>query len=442
MNGTRILARALLLSVVVAGGCTMDFPRSWWDRPCGNGVLDEGEACDDGNQSSADGCSNQCQVEDGWHCDGEPSACAADCGDGKAVGTEECDDGNLASGDGCDIHCKQEDGWVCANSADGPSVCESKCGDGFIRADEVCDDGNTDSGDGCSANCTLEDGWTCDDNEPTVCQPICGDGKKLGNEACDDGNTDDCDGCAGDCSHEDGVCGDGYRDCGEACDDGNTVSGDGCHEDCSAADCSNGSVTDCNAATNIASSAFVDPEPPPGFIECAGFQNTAGDDVDKNWEVNCLGHDWILRIRYWDTNTDPWTLLGDAILSPAITAAYNQETFDASNQGGTEGMLADQGVVLLEDDPAGTQVSNVSCDTDGDQKPNYGANDLYFANSTNTKNLFVCSAEDDLVDGNGQIVHLCGADQELLLFNASLGHCAQDPGTFTHLAIAIYYQLQ
>lgn len=31
--------------------------------PCGNGVLDEGEACDDGNAASGDGCSATCKVE-------------------------------------------------------------------------------------------------------------------------------------------------------------------------------------------------------------------------------------------------------------------------------------------------------------------------------------------------------------------------------------------
>lgn len=30
---------------------------------CGNGVLDEGEACDDGNTENGDGCDNECQTE-------------------------------------------------------------------------------------------------------------------------------------------------------------------------------------------------------------------------------------------------------------------------------------------------------------------------------------------------------------------------------------------
>jgi len=35
---------------------------------CGNGVLDTGEQCDDGNTFIGDGCSNYCQIEDGWQC--------------------------------------------------------------------------------------------------------------------------------------------------------------------------------------------------------------------------------------------------------------------------------------------------------------------------------------------------------------------------------------
>ncbi len=35
---------------------------------CGNGLLDPGENCDDGNSVSGDGCSDTCQVEPGWTC--------------------------------------------------------------------------------------------------------------------------------------------------------------------------------------------------------------------------------------------------------------------------------------------------------------------------------------------------------------------------------------
>ncbi len=44
---------------------------------CGDGALDEGEACDDGGQEAGDGCSATCELEQGFACEGTPSACTA-----------------------------------------------------------------------------------------------------------------------------------------------------------------------------------------------------------------------------------------------------------------------------------------------------------------------------------------------------------------------------
>lgn len=44
--------------------CAAELPPS----DCGNGKLDQGEQCDDGNDFVNDGCSNTCQVENGWEC--------------------------------------------------------------------------------------------------------------------------------------------------------------------------------------------------------------------------------------------------------------------------------------------------------------------------------------------------------------------------------------
>jgi cysteine-rich repeat protein len=94
---------------------------------CGDGVVDEGEACDDGNNINGDGCSASCTIE-------------AYCSDGVLDIGESCDDGNNIDGDGCSSECG----------------IEPFCGDGNLGPGEQCDDGNNDNGDGCSALCETE----------------------------------------------------------------------------------------------------------------------------------------------------------------------------------------------------------------------------------------------------------------------------------------------
>ena len=84
------------------------------DAACGDGVLQAGEECDDGNTVDGDGCSSSCQIarslelEAGYVCPipGEP--CQTVCGDGIVAGKEECDDGNTVSHDGCSALCHIE----------------------------------------------------------------------------------------------------------------------------------------------------------------------------------------------------------------------------------------------------------------------------------------------------------------------------------------------
>jgi cysteine-rich repeat protein len=184
---------ASLITILGLAGCGGSNPI------CGDGTVDTGEQCDDGNTVAGDGCSATCTTE----------STSAVCGDGK-VNTdagEQCDDGNTKSGDGCSATCKTEVAGV--------------CGDGTVNTGEQCDDGNTVAGDGCSATCQTESG------------AVCGDGKKDDFEQCDDGNTKSGDGCSATCQNEvPGVCGDGTVNGTEECDDGNMVAGDGCEADC------------------------------------------------------------------------------------------------------------------------------------------------------------------------------------------------------------------
>jgi cysteine-rich repeat protein len=178
---------------------------------CGDGIVDPGEECDDGNTDDCDGCSNHCTLVTG-------------CGDSVVCGAEQCDDGNTTSCDGCSSTCTTESGLLCGdgivNTTCGeqcdppvPGRCDATCqripycGDGIVDPGEECDDGNTDDCDGCSNHCTLVTG--------------CGDGVVCGAEQCDDGNITSCDGCSSTCTIEQGFrCGDGIIDpaCGEQCD--------------------------------------------------------------------------------------------------------------------------------------------------------------------------------------------------------------------------------
>src|SRR5262249_3545779 len=95
------------------------------DLLCGNGVMDLGEECDDGNEDPNDACTNTCQ--------------AARCGDGIVeIGVEQCDDGNRNNNDACSNKCT-----------------ETTCGDGIVQTGEECDDGNNIPNDGCT-NCMLD----------------------------------------------------------------------------------------------------------------------------------------------------------------------------------------------------------------------------------------------------------------------------------------------
>jgi cysteine-rich repeat protein len=145
------------------------------------------------------------------------------CGDGHVDEGEECDDGNTTSGDGCSSTCKKE-------------TSSATCGNGVVEAGESCDDGNKSAGDGCDASCQPEKGFTCT-GAPSHCTTTCGDGIQAGTEQCDDGNTMSGDGCSSTCTKEPppmGVCGDGHVDPGEDCDHGtaNGMPGDSCSSTC------------------------------------------------------------------------------------------------------------------------------------------------------------------------------------------------------------------
>jgi fibro-slime domain-containing protein len=205
---------------------------------CGDGALDPGEECEDGNRMNGDGCSSVCELE----CAPEDEPCTeVVCGDGILGVGETCDDRNDRSDDGCSSSCAIEPGYVCPVPG---AACERapSCGDGVIGVGESCDDGAMASRDGCSSTCAIEDGFDCQ-GMPSVCSPTtCGNGTVQGGESCDDGNALPFDGCSTGCRLEPtctpgmgctSPCGDGIVIGNEQCDDGNRRNGDGCSASCS-----------------------------------------------------------------------------------------------------------------------------------------------------------------------------------------------------------------
>ncbi|HEX3596475.1 MAG TPA: DUF4215 domain-containing protein, partial [Polyangiaceae bacterium] len=233
-------------------------------RTCGNGKIEGNEVCDDANTKSGDGCAGDCSgVETGYTCARPGETCVvtqqpATCGNGVVESGEECDDGNASdsdasANDGCTADCKLEQGWVCPTPG---AACQplQYCGDGMVEGSlsEGCDDGNAVPGDGCSGICQIEPGYSCPTaNQACVNLWVCGNGKVDPGESCDDGNTADGDGCRANCSVEPGytcpkaadgtggackqtqkICGDAIITSGEECDDGNKAASDGCDATC------------------------------------------------------------------------------------------------------------------------------------------------------------------------------------------------------------------
>jgi cysteine-rich repeat protein len=242
--------------------------------PCGDGVVDEGQECDDGNRVDGDGCSSTCRFELGAEVEpnddertaggpfrapfgvhgviADPSdrdVFAFDLDAYTELTFETFDASGQRSCQGADTALRLWDaagtlllsdddsgGNACARIAPGqlapgryyvavsgfsgptPYVLRvtalARCGDGVISGGETCE-----GGPACDARCHVI--------------PPCGDGVVQPPETCDDGNRTPGDGCDANCQREPS-CGDGVRQAGEECDDGNHATGDCCDATCHA----------------------------------------------------------------------------------------------------------------------------------------------------------------------------------------------------------------
>lgn len=221
---------------------------------CGNGVVDTGEACDDGNYVNNDSCNNLCRLPR--------------CGDAIVQFSEQCDDGNSVNVDSCSNLCLQprcgdsvtQSGEQCddgnpVNTDACTTTCQNaRCGDGIVQLGEACDDGNQVNSDACTNQCRaptcgdgiIQSGEECDDGNPVnadgcsnSCQNArCGDRIVQLGEQCDDGNGDNLDACTNACRRS--ICGDGIIQSGEQCDDGNQINTDACSNLCRPPACGNG----------------------------------------------------------------------------------------------------------------------------------------------------------------------------------------------------------
>jgi cysteine-rich repeat protein len=210
---------------------------AWASGTCGDGVRQQTEECDDGNDSDRDDCLPSCRLPE--------------CGDGfvhdQGTGDEACDDGD-ANGPypaECTDECKL---GLCGNGEvdDG-----EECDDGVA---ELVSDGNYVRGNHENAACTPSCAFnSCGDGGAYVIQ-VEGQENPYGLEECDDGGNGVSDPCTDECDWN--RCGDGvwyavsYEEAyfdrtgdgnpiadnpseGEECDDGNDVDGDGCDAQCS-----------------------------------------------------------------------------------------------------------------------------------------------------------------------------------------------------------------
>ncbi|HRE87547.1 MAG TPA: FG-GAP-like repeat-containing protein [Myxococcota bacterium] len=265
------------------------------EDPCGDGVVAEGEECDDDNRIAGDGCSDRCVVESGYACrDGSPSICGdvdecleatdecspmAECENTEGAYRCECLGGYVGDGRTCVLVDPCEPGeFDCPEHStcnrEAPGVYTCVCDPGFGQNGEVCSDLDECvlGIDTCHAQAmcsNLEGGFGCE------CRPgFSGDGF-----TCE--NIDDC--ASAPCRNG-GTCQDGVGSFTCACAPG--YSGDTCAtdiDDCASSPCLNGGT--CDDGVNSFTCQCIASYTGPTCEVCPGTRADCNDDPGDGCET-------------------------------------------------------------------------------------------------------------------------------------------------------------
>jgi cysteine-rich repeat protein len=202
---------------------------------CGNGSVDPGEDCEDGNTADGDCCSSSCQFEgSGNHCD-DGNACtdldqcdgAGNCSSGAAL---DCNDSNVCTDDSCDpgsgcVHADNTAACDDGNACTTLDTCALGACVGGIPLD--CTDANACTDDSCdpASGCVNTDNTAaCDDGNACTTLDTCALGACVGGipldcadaNACTDDSCDPASGCVN--TDNTAACDDGKPCTAESCD--------------------------------------------------------------------------------------------------------------------------------------------------------------------------------------------------------------------------------
>jgi hypothetical protein len=337
---------------------------------CGDGVLNDGEECDNGaSNNDTAACTSKCKQ--------------ATCGDLLVQeSVEQCDDGNTDDETACAYGTATCKG--CSASCATLTLTGSFCGDGTNDAEETCDDGNTVAETACAygnATCT-----PCNADcsaELSLTGSYCGDGTNDAEETCDDSNTvaetactygnATCTSCNADCSAElsliGAYCGDDTTNGldGEACDDGNTTTETNCgygSPNCTVCDAI------CSAEFNLTNGRYCGDGTDDAEEAC--------DDGNTDVETACA---------YGTPSCTPCNADCSATLS--LTGSY---CGDGTTDGG-DGEACDDGNTQTESACSGAAATCAVCDSDCSAERNLMAcGGSYCDSATHFCNNGTCTA--------------------------------------------------